>query len=199
MHLHSQTKTQYLYRQGFTKVKKIGKKTKGTSRKIIECWVISNFLPVEECWKKFCKTHKLSDPSCFKLWWVLLFTCHSKHLHRKAAGFAKTKKHCTPLLSVKVFQLSSYVVVVSVVVVVDAFLNWLLLCLVNLEHLFPRVGWGKGTKVTFVFFCFFWFGWYSTFAITMTGVVFLPEIRVLQIWFHLLVRRELEKTLFACT
>ena len=47
------------------------------------------------------------------------------------------------------------------------------LCFVNLEHLFPQVGWGKGTKVTFVFILFF--GWYSTFAITMTGVVFHPE------------------------
>lgn len=161
MHLHSQTKTQYLYRQGFTKVKKIGKKTKVTSRKIIECWVISNFLPVEECWKKFCKTHKLSDPSCFKLWWVLLFTCHGEHLHQKAAGFAKTKNIVRHYFQ---WKSSNWALMLSLfrLLLLLWMLFWIdccnvdtVLCFVNLEHLFPRVGWGKGTKVTFVFFVFF--------------------------------------------
>ena len=158
--------------------------------------MILRFLRVEECWKEFCKTHEMSDPSCAKVLWVLLFTSHGEHLHRKSVGFAK-KKHCTSPLSVKSFQLSSSVVLVYIIVVAFRIHCWnvdTVLRFVNLEHLYSRVGCEKKLAKLPLFF----------FPVVQqicnhNDRSSLPcRIRVLQIWVHLLVRREPEKTSFAC-
>ena len=77
-------------RQGFIKVQKV-ENDKLTSRKNIQCWVVLKFLRVEECWKRFCKTHETSNPSCANVLRVLHFTSHGDHLHGKATGPATLK------------------------------------------------------------------------------------------------------------
>jgi hypothetical protein len=117
----------------------------------------------------------MPDPSCVKLWWVLLFTCHGQHLHRKAAAFAKKSivrhyfqwkpSNWALMLSLFRWLLLLMLFVVIAEMWTQCYVLWIS------STFFPRVGCGKDTKVTFNFL----FRWYSKFAITMTGAVFPPE------------------------